>query len=338
MMNTKQEILDSLDGCLDGSPPPAIFTQTGTVGQMKACGRYWPEANFEIDALMELALQPSRMFGFATARIPYDITAEAERLGADIFPGDDGRQPMVRGSPYLTGEVLDPPDMMPVDEFLKEGRCAMYVEAAERMTSEHPDLFVTANMIGPMGVASHLVGMENMIMASFMAPDAVVKWTELMTGYQCEYAKALSEAADNVMMITGGAEDIMPAESFDDFVQPFEPRVFASMKESYSLAHCCGHTARVLEKLSGLGETMLSVETDGDSRRVVELVGDRVKVVGGINPIRTLLMGSPSDIRAAAISASDTGLAAITPECGVPPMTPDENLMALATYRWRTGF
>ena len=76
-MAMKSEIVDAMDG-LDAGSPPAVFTQSGTVSQMDACGCRWPEANFDIDKMIELALQMSRQYGFDTVRIPFDITAEAE--------------------------------------------------------------------------------------------------------------------------------------------------------------------------------------------------------------------------------------------------------------------
>ena len=83
-MAMKSEIVDAMDG-LDAGSPPAVFTQSGTVSQMDACGCRWPEANFDIDKMIELALQMSRQYGFDTVRIPFDITAEAEGLGATVL-------------------------------------------------------------------------------------------------------------------------------------------------------------------------------------------------------------------------------------------------------------
>jgi len=334
-MNTKQEIVDAMNGEHEGPAPPALFTQTGTVEMMESCGAYWPEANFNIDAMVRLALQPSELYGFSTARIPFDITAEAERLGCEIFEGDSKRQPMVTGSPWRTGEVLDPPDLMPVDEFLSGGRVRLHIDAAERISREHPELFLTSCIIDPTGVASHMVGMENMIMALFLAPDAVLKWSEKLTPYQCAYAEALSEHSDNIMMISGGSEDISPPDTFDTFTRPFNSKVFSSIRESFSLAHSCGHTDSVLEKLASLGETALSVESHGDPARIVEHVGETVIVAGGVSPVSTLMLGTPEEVVGSAWKSSDSGYDVIMSECGVPPQTPGTNLRALAEYRGR---
>lgn len=133
-MNTRQEIEDAFDGQGRGElPPPAVFTQTGTVGQMEACGAFWPEANFDAAKMGELAIQMDRMFGFATARVPFCLTVEAERLGAVINPGRVDTQPSITGSPYRWDVMeMDPPPegLMDPEEFATGGRCALVQEVA----------------------------------------------------------------------------------------------------------------------------------------------------------------------------------------------------------------
>ncbi len=331
-VNTKDEIVAALNREGD-THPPAIFSQTGTVPMMESCGSYWPEANFEIEKMIRLALQPSELLGFATARIPFDITAEAERLGCEIQKGTKYGQPAAIGSPYKTEEILDPPDFMPVDEFVSGGRVRMHIEAAERISGDHPELFVTSAMISSSGVVGHLIGMENFLMGSFLCPDTCVKWIDRLTPYQCEYARQLSEASDNVFMIVGGNQDTLPVGLFDTFVRPFETKIFASMKESFSLAHSCGTTDQVLEDLASLGSTALSVESSRDPQGVFDRVSDKVVLVGGVDPIRCLLQGTPGDVRESARRFAEIGYPVICPECGVPPMTSNENLSALAHYR-----
>lgn len=331
-MNTKQEIVDAINRENKGAAPPALFTQTGTIEMMSVCGSSWPEANYSEDAMIRLALQPSELFGFATVRIPFDMTAEAERLGCEVFEGDNSRQPSVSNSPWKTGEIGDPPDLMPVDEFLSGGRPAMYIRTAERIAKEHPDLFLTSCTIGPVELAGLMVGFEEFIMGSFMNPDGVMNWVKKMTPYQCAYAEALSEASDNVFIITEGAEDVMDPDTFGTFT-PYEGQVFTSIKNSFSTAHVCGITENILEKLAGLGSTILSVESHGDPQSVFDRVGDKVVLAGGIGAISTLLQGTPDDIRDAAWKAVDAGYHVIMSECGVPPQTPNVNLEALAKYR-----
>ena len=335
-MNTKQEIIDAMNRENDGTAPPALFTQTGTVGQMEACGAYWPDAFHDIDKMIELALQPSRQFGFATARIPYDITSEAERLGCIVSEGTVNTQPAVMGSKYNTGEIMEPPeDLMSVDEFLSGGRVAMHLEAARRISKEHPELFLTSNILSPQGVAAFLVGMENFMMGTFMCPETCIKWIEKVAPYQYELAGAFSEVSDNVMIIVDASEEVTPPESLDTFTIPFQKEMMSHIKESFSLVHTCGQTSNVLEIIASLGATAVSVESFGDPQSIVDRIGDKTVLAGGVDPIKTLLQSTPEAVVDSAKKAADAGYGIIMPECGVPPSTPDSNLLALAEYRSR---
>ncbi len=333
-MNTKQEIIDAMNGEFKGDmSPPAIFTQTGSLEQMDACGIRWPEAFHNLDKLVGLALQPSELFGFACARVPFDITAESEVLGCELTPGSGSTQPAIIGSPWETEELPDPPEFMSPDEFISSGRCALHIQAAEKISKEHPELFVTSGMIDPSALAQNLIGAENYLMISIMDPDPILKWTEAVTPLMCEYAKALSEVSDNVMVIASFAEEMMSPDMIEQLVKPSTVELFSSVKESFTTAHSCGVSDNILESLASCGETALSVESWKDPQGVYDRVGDKVKLVGGVEPINCLMMGSPEDIVRSAKQFSDIGYPIIAPECGVPPQTPNRNLEALAKYR-----
>ena len=231
-MNTRQEIVDVFDGRPSSDcPPPAVFTQTGTVDQMRSCGAGWPEANFDIDRMVGLSLQFSRSFGFATARVPYCLTVEAERLGGHVYEGREDSQPSIRGSPFRTDDMGLPPvpdDLMGPDEFVAGGRCTMVAEAASRI-SGRGDLFVTAGMIDPAGIAGQLLGAENLIVGYMLDPDTAIGWCRAMTPYSCAYASLLSENADNVTVIGSASMDIFTPEMYADLTEPYLKRQLSSI-------------------------------------------------------------------------------------------------------------
>lgn len=336
-MNTKDEIVDAMDGKKQELPPPAIFTQTGTVQQMEACGCFWPEANFDTDKMVALALQPSELFGFAIARVPFTIDVEAHALGCTIDRGTRSTQPSVTGSPYRTGGDLAPvPEDLPsVDEFMKDGWMASVISAAETL-SKREDLFVTASMMGPLSVANFLGGFEEMIMGMIMDPDLVEGWVGRLVPYQKAYASRLTEVCDNVMIIEEADSGIIPPEMFRRIVVPNLPPVIKDAgRESYCTIHSCGDTFEIAEELSSLGEDCLSPESSRDRDRYVSKVGGRCRLLGAIDPVKTLLQGSQSDMMEAIRASVAAGFDLIGPECGVPPATGNANLDLLSHYRER---
>ena len=332
-MNTRDEIIDALKGDRGDMAPPAIFTQTGTVAQMDNCGCSWPEANFDAAQMAELSIQPSRMFGFATAKGPFCITVESSRFGADLNPGEKNAQPSVAGSPFFSDvEIPDVPEFMSPDEYVSGGRCAMVIEAAAKVRKEHPELFTIAGCIDPFSVSYLLTGVDNFLMGLLMDPDRCDAWVSAITPHLTEYVKVLSENADDVQIIAEASSEIMPPECFEQFVA-VPVRKMVSAAKGFTTIHACGETSDVLEDLAGLGEDGLSVESINGAEEIYERVSGKVRLIGGIPPVSMLLQGKPDAIVANAKRYSDLGYALITPECGVPPMTPNANLEALAHYR-----
>ena len=280
MRNTRQEIEDAFENQYRGDlPPPAVFTQTGTVGQMEACGARWPEANYFNAAGNELLTQ-------------VDVLSLTVR--AELFPGRGDTQPSIRSSPYRRGDLTvptPPEDIMDPEEFVSGGRCRVVADVADRIRRENGDLFVTAGMIDAPGIASQLLGAENALMGYLLDRDVVTGWSKAMDPYARAYAKALSESADNVTIIGSASLDIISPEMYHELTEPYLIKWF-------------------------IGE-----------------VGGRCRMFGAIHPTHTLLMGSPEDVLSQARRSADAGFDIVTPECGVPPLTPDANLQALAHYR-----
>ncbi|MBQ8644293.1 MAG: hypothetical protein IJ469_06515 [Candidatus Methanomethylophilaceae archaeon] len=332
-MNTKEEIIDAMRGESKDLPPPAIFTQTGTVGQMSQCGSAWPDANTDPVKMAELSVQLSKQFGFACSRVPYCLVVESEAFGCDINEGTVEKQPMIVGSPYYSDSIMDVPDMISPEEFVSTGRRSVVLDAAGKIASEHEDLFLTASMMDPLAVSCQVIGMENLLMGLFMECDKIVDWIKALTPRLSAYAKALSEVSDNVMVITEGESDIIPPDMFDMLVTEHTSKVVSETGSTFSTVHCCGNTIDIIENLVSIGSNALSIETHVDPEGILDRIGGKARLVGGIKPVDVLLQGTPEQIVSDAKKHADLGYSIIAPECGVPPRTSDENLMALSKYR-----
>lgn len=338
-MNSKDEIVAVFDDKGGDAHPPAIFTQTGTVGQMDACGAEWPDANFDADKMALLAVQPHEMFGFATARVPFSIAVDADAFGCRIDRGARDRQPSVRGSPFLQdGELVDvPDDLITPDEFVSSEPVQTVLDAA-RKVARREELFVVGGTNGPMACVNNLIGMDNALMGLMMEPERVFAWLSAVTPHMEAYARAMSEACDDVMIIEEAAAEIVPPEMFDDVFVPYFPKVIkAARTSSFCTTHTCGDSLEVADRLSSLGMDGISLETSSDPEKYLKKIGGRTLSLGSVNPVGTLLQKSPEDVRAEARRCADLGFDIVTPECGVPPQTRNENLHALAHYRERSN-
>lgn len=333
-MNSRDEIIDAMDGIRRDLPPPAIFTQSATVSQMDACGASWPEANFDAAMMAELAHQASERFGFATVRVPFSIAVEAHALGCSLNRGSKSDPPSITGSPFMTeSELSEVPELPPIEEFLADPWIGAVIDASGTL-KEKEDSFVIASMLGPLALVNYLGGIENVLMGTLMAPDLVNGWMTETEAYQKAYASRLTEACDNVLVIEEVDTGLFSPDFFEECTSKHLASVIQSgRKESYCSIHSCGDTLAVAGALSGLGEDCLSAETSACMSGYVSAVGGRCRLLGAINPVKTLLQGTEADVMDSIRASIDAGFDLIGPECGVPPMTSDANLRALAGYR-----
>lgn len=331
-MVTRDDICAALNGERRDIAPPAVFTQTGTIEQMQSCGAAWPEANYDAAKMAKLSMQLSKQYGFVTAKIPFCLTVETERIGCEIDKGDSDRQPATIGSEYQgMGCIPDVPDFISADEFVSGGRCVVIREAAEIIRKENEDLFLVTGSVDPFTVAYQTVGVEDFLVGMMMEPDKAEAWVKAITPLLVENVKLLSEVSDDVQIVAEASSEILPPENFSTILGDPVSKMISSIG-CYSTVHSCGDTSDVIEGLASLGEDGLSVETTFDAEGILEQLRGKTNLIGGIPAVDLLMQGTPEDIVSTAKKCSDMGYAIIAPECGVPPQTSGANLQALARY------
>lgn len=331
-MSKKSIIIDALDGKELEHAPAAVFTQTGTVSQMESSGAFWPEANRDAELMAKLALEFPKKYGFPTVKVPFCLTIMPEVMGATIDFGTKQSQPMIGDSEYRNGyDFSEVPDFPKFDEVKNEGRIPVILDSL-RIVGKNDDLFRIAGMEDGVELVAQLFGMEEFLMGAMMDEDSASKWVARGTDLLCGYAKALSEGSDDVQIVCEAAMDILTPEMFSGFSEPNIRKLLGSIKESYSTVHVCGDTEPILEDLARMGESGLSVETMYNQEYCAETVLKHTRLLGGINPVEHLMMGTPDRVKENARTADALGFSIIVPECGVPPESPDENIQALADY------
>ncbi|MCQ2085181.1 MAG: hypothetical protein MJZ21_03425, partial [archaeon] len=262
-MNTREEIIDALSGKDIHSSPPAVFTQTGTIGQMDHCDSSWPEAIFKANKMAELSLQLHRQFGFATAKVPFCITVEAEALGCVLGDSSRDRQPAVVSSPYRDQDgIPDVPDLPSPAEYSETGRLPVVREAAG-IVMKNEDVFTIGGCVDPATATMQLLGADDYLVGTLIEPESCRKWIRALTPLMTEELKQLSETVDDVQIIAMADSNLTTNSEFDTMVgEPVGHMI--SVAESLTTIHSCGDTKPILGKLSSLGENGLSVETSDD--------------------------------------------------------------------------
>lgn len=332
-MDPRDRVMDAFDGCTHGIPPVAMFTQSATVGMMDVCGASWPDAHFDAGLMATLGCAQAKVFGFCTARVPFDITAEAERLGCAVSPGTKDNvlgilSRAVAGNP-LDGKLPEI-DLMSPEEFVSGGRPATVTEAIRLCSRDIGDSHaIVSGILGPVTLLGQLMGAENMVLATLMEPAWTARMCSELSGILTRYAVAQKEAGADILTIVEAvaSPDVLDPKDYRRLSGSHTPDI--RPKGMRAVLHICGSTEPILEDISGSGLDAFSPDPKVSPSLVRETLGD-MTVCGAVDPVGTLLFGDPAKVVSEARAYSDEGYDIIAPGCGLAPRTPDDNLRALA--------
>ncbi|MCQ2056169.1 MAG: MtaA/CmuA family methyltransferase [archaeon] len=316
-------------------PPVAVFTQSATIGQMKALNIFWPEAHSNAKMMCDLGAGQAKILGFEAVRSSFCLTAEAERLGCAVDPGKQDRTPMLKKHPFKfdpMGGEYDEPNLMSPEEFIQGGRPAVVIEATKLMKEKYgKEYAVIAGNTGPFTLAGHLVSTENLVFGIMMDPDKVKQWINAVNPIVKTYCQALSDAGADIIQMSepSASTDLLDPKTFTEYSGNYVKSSLAATEGSDTVLHICGDTSMILNYMIDTGVTGLSIEEKVDSVKAVKTVNRRAALVGNVGVVKPLLQGTPEDCEAAGRRVAEAGFNVVSPGCGLSALIPDDNLRAL---------
>lgn len=334
-MTPKERILEALSMKPPEIPPVAIFTQSATAGMMDATGVEWPKANRDPEMMARLGCAQAELFGFESVRVPFDITAEAESLGCVVDLGTRCTPPCISERAFpadsLEGQMPDIGSLPSSSDLMQNDAMSIVAEAtsiaSRRWGETHP---VCAGMLGPVTLLGQLVGAENFAIATVMDPEWACAWCSALSNILKDYSRILRDSGADVITIVEGvaSPDILDPCNYDSMSGRHMHAI--APEGAKTVLHICGDTGPILGSVVSSSVDAFSPDPLMDPQSVVERMKGRVAAVGAVDPIGTLLQGSPAEVVAESHAYAGAGFSVITPGCGVAPMTPDENLIALS--------
>ena len=181
-------------------------------------------------------------------------------------------------------------------------------------------------------------------MALVTEPGKVHACLERLADGAATLARGEAAAGADAILISSafaGAGFISPAH-YREFVLPYEKKVIDAVRATFEIpvyTHTCGAIGDRLELMVASGtdgiDTLdpppLGTIDLADARR---RTAGRLFLKGNIDPVNTVLLGTSSDVLAAARDRIETagpgGGYILSTACAVPPAAPPENVAALA--------
>ncbi len=327
-MNPKERFINALLGKPKDYTPPTCITQVGIVEAMEAIGIRWPEAHRDPQMMATLGVSLYKLAGLETARVPFDLTIQAEVLGAAVDLGKIDRQPMIKEHPITSVDQLEIPD-----DFLKRGRIPVVLEATKILKEKFGDtLPIIVGFEAPITLAGHLIGAENLMRWLIHKRSEVRDLLEKTTEANIIYAEALLEAGADALNPCDptSSPNLLSPMDFRELVKPCLRDLIDSVR-GYFILHICGESAPIVKDMAETGAHALSIEDKVDIRSAKQSAGGKSRICGNVSTSRTIFMGKPDKVKEEAKSALDAGVDLLAPACGLAPGSPLENIKALVT-------
>ncbi|MFA5311987.1 MAG: MtaA/CmuA family methyltransferase [Methanomassiliicoccales archaeon] len=325
-MTPKERVIGAIEMKKLDRPPVVCFTQSVTVDVMDAAKIHWPEAHTDAKMMAELSCAIPKVTGLESVRLPYCLTVEAEIMGCKVDLGKLDRTPMVKQHAFEAESPIEVPKDVIV------GRAKTVVEAIklckQKVGNEYP---IVVGTTGPLTIAGHLVGTENLLLWMITDPEPVVKFIKAAAQLERQYIKALATAGADVIVMSdpSASTDMLSGEMFDEFAKPYTKEAFSDAGKAKTCLHICGDTTILLDHMIATGADCLSIEEKVSPEKAVDLVNGRRALVGNIGVVRPLLQGTPEDNYNMAKRVKAAGFNLVAPGCGLAARVPLANIQAM---------
>lgn len=266
----------------------------------------------------------------------YGMAAEPSILGAKIKFWQDNTP-----SEYAMLFNLDDVDKLPEYEVEADGFAALTLHRIRMQKQQVWDTgeimpFVTAR--GPMCTAGFARGTTELMLDLVENPAGAHKLLDLCTRVIIDWLKAQEKALGRDVEGIFILDDIVGfvnEEHYQEFCHPYLKRICdAFPKDWVKLYHNDADVEACLEHLPDVGFNVLNWGKQTDIADVKARLGDRMCLMGNVNPLEVGVRGTPDEVREATLEVlekagkSGTGLI-LSVGGGTSPGMPKQNIVAM---------
>jgi MtaA/CmuA family methyltransferase len=331
-MNGRQRILAMLEGKNPDRLPFMPITMMYAADQIERCYRDYATDN---RVLVEGQIQTAQKFEFDYVSCISDPAREASDCGAQISFFDDQPPAIDEANALLADKEtllsLEMPGHLP------GGRMHDRIKAAALFRNRvGGEKLIEGWIEGPCAEAADLRGINSLMLDFFDDPSFVRDLFEFVTEMEIKFAEAQIEAGVDLIGIGDAAASLVGPRIYEEFVWEYEKKMVEAIQGHGTLVrlHICGNTRAILRGMGDLGCDIVDLDymvSMGEARRAM---GADQFLLGNIDPVNTLLHGSPEDIyEALSFCYEEAGPRYIVGAgCEVPRGTPPRNLKTMLNF------
>ena len=260
-----------------------------------------------------------------------DLSVEAECFGATVTVTED-EVPTIE-EPIIHDEDEAAALAVPT---VGSGRTQIYLDAIKKAKALITDRPVFAGMIGPFSLAARLFDLSEIMMNCYDNPDMVHAVLEKCTQFLCAYAKAYREVGADGIVLAEPVAGLLSPSLEEDFSAPYVKQIVDAVQNDDFIViyHNCGdNVPKMLSSILSTGAAAYHFGNAVDLEKdILDKVPTDVVVMGNIDPVGVLRMGTPESVREATTALLEKCSMypnfVLSSGCDMPPKTPWENINA----------
>ncbi|MHB1394149.1 MAG: uroporphyrinogen decarboxylase family protein [Clostridia bacterium] len=327
-MNEKERLLRVLKGEAVDRPPVICPGGMMNASVTELLEGFEKNHNLDLAAMVEAASRIHEAAGFENLGVPFDMTVEAEPLGAKIDIGSKLIEPRVTEYREEDIEVI-------VKKYnvnpRNERRMNLTLEALSRLKND--GIPVIGNITGHISTAASVI--DPLVIFKLLKKDHEKAYTffKFITDYSKKYAVEMINAGADVIAISDptATGEILGSKNFEKFAVPLYKDIIDTI-HSYKvpvIVHICGKADTIIESLNLINADALSFDSVVNMRSAKSRITTRL--MGNVNT-QLLHMGEKEKIVVITNNCIDSGVDIVSPACGLSMGTPVRNLQAMTDY------
>lgn len=253
--------------------------------------------NHHTEVIVDTVIKTFELFRPDNCSIGPGLQGLPEALGCKLdFP--------LNGTPAVVESAIrsyDEVEQLKIVNPYTDGRLSYYLEAIKIVQERLKGQVNVGNTVsGPFTTAAFLMGTDTFLRDLSKNPEGVHKLLEKAT----DNVLAFMDAVMDLGITPGIADPIASAtmispKNYEKFVVPYTKRCQDRIKErmgSGGAMHICGKTEKIWSHMVSTGITALSLDNGDDMELLKKAHGHEVTIVGNVDPVNVIMMGSQSDI------------------------------------------
>ncbi len=317
---------------VDRLPCAIMFEETAAV----YAGINVEEYYFDSNKMLESEKFIVREFGAESCGINVTLRGLGEALGSKMGYSDS------RAS-FLIDPVLKDYKMlynMDVVNPYKDGRLPIVLQALGKIKKELGDeASVGSGVSGPVSAASAIRGTENLMRDFIQNKEGLHKLLDFIVECNLAYVEAVYR--EHGLMCGIGdpisCGNLISPKKFKEFSKPYLSKMIDGMYKitgKKPSLHICGRTKGIWNDLRDLNISTFSVDNCEDMGEVKNALGDKVCLVGNVDPVSIIRNGTVEDVyrtvKNCIEKAADSPNGYIVGSgCDIPGGAPIENIKAV---------